>query len=420
VNPFFVIILVALVIEFALHLTANLLNLKALKLELPPALEGVYKPEDYRNSQEYTRAITRFDFAATTFGLLLLLSFWFAGGFNYLDQIVRAWGFVPIVNGLLYIGILLMAYSLFTLPFSIYATFVIEERFGFNRTTLHTFFLDQVKGLALATLLGIPLLAGILSLFEYSGPYAWLYCWSIVTIFSLVMQFVAPTWIMPLFNKFTPMESGKLRDAILKYARSVDFPIKNVFVMDGSKRSSKSNAFFTGFGHNKRIALFDTLIEGHTVPELVAVLAHEIGHYKKKHILQGMIISILHTGVIFFLLSVFLGSPGLYEAFYIEQQSIYSGLLFFGLLYTPIELLLSIVMQMVSRRNEYEADRHAAETINDPQALVDALKKLSANNFSNLTPHPFYVFLNYSHPPLLQRVHAIQQYEKQRGRHSKS
>ena len=416
VNPFFVIILVALVLEFALHLIASLLNLKALKLELPPALEEVYKPEDYRNSQEYTHAITRFDFAATTFGLLLLLSFWFAGGFNYLDQIVRAWGFVPIVNGLLYISILLMVYSLLTLPFTIYATFVIEERFGFNRTTLRTFFLDQGKGLALAILLGVPLLAGILSLFEYSGSYAWLYCWSIVTMFYLVLQFVAPTWIMPLFNKFTPMESGKLKEAILKYARSVNFPIKNVFVMDGSKRSSKSNAFFTGFGRNKRIALFDTLIEKHTVPELVAVLAHEIGHYKKKHILQGMIISILHAGVILFLLSVFLGSPGLYEAFYMEQQSVYSGLLFFGLLYTPIKLLLAIVMQMVSRKNEYEADRHTAETIDDPQALIDALKKLSASNFSNLTPHPFYVFLNYSHPPLLQRVHAIQQYEKESGR----
>jgi len=408
VNPFFVIILAALVLEFALHLVANLLNLKALKLELPPALEGVYKPEDYRNSQEYTRAITRFNFAATTFGVLLLLSFWFAGGFNYLDQIVRAWRFAPIVNGLLYIGILLIAYSLLTLPFSVYATFVVEERFGFNKTTPRTFLLDRVKGLALATLLGVPLLAGILSFLEYSGPYAWLYCWITITIFSLVMQFVAPTWIMPLFNKFTLIESGELKEAILKYARSVNFPIKNVFVVDSSKRSSKSNAFFTGFGRNKRIALFDTLVEKHTVSELVATLAHEIGHYKKKHVLQGMIINILHTGVIFFLLPVFLSSPGLYEAFYMEQQSIYTGLLFFGLLYTPIELLLSIVMQMVSRKNEYEADRFAAKTIDNPRSLVDALKKLSTSNLSNLAPHPFYVFLNYSHPPLLKRVRAIQ------------
>jgi len=410
-NPFFFIILFALLLEYVLGVVANLLNLKTLRLELPPALEGVYQPDEYRNSQEYTRVITRFDFVTSTFGLLVLLSFWFAGGFNYLDQMVRAWGFVPIVNGLFYIGILLIAYSLLTLPFSIYATFVIEERFGFNRTTPRTFLFDRVKGLVLAVLLGAPLLASILALFEYTGYYAWLYCWGAVTIFSLVMQFVAPTWIMPLFNKFTPIESGELKEAILNYARSISFPIKNVFVMDGSKRSSKSNAFFTGFGRNKRIALFDTLIEKHTVPELVAVLAHEIGHHKKKHILQGTIISVLHTGVLLFLLSVFLGSPGLYEAFYMEQQSIYSGILFFGLLYTPIEMLLSIAIQAVSRKNEYEADRFAAGTIQEPQRLVDALKKLSAVNLSNLTPHPYYVFLNYSHPPLLQRIRAILPYE---------
>ena len=290
-NCFFIVILAALVLEYALHLAADLLNLKALQLEPPSALEGIYRPEDYRNSQEYTRASTRLDVAAGTFKLAALLVFWFAGGFNYLDGVVRAWGLIPMVSGLLYIGILLLAYSLLTLPFSIYSTFVIEERFGFNRTTPHTFLLDRLKALALATLLGAPLLAGILSLFEHAGPYAWLYCWAAVSLFSLGLQFVAPTWIMPLFNKFTPMESGELKDAILGYARSVDFPLRNVFVMDGSKRSSRSNAFFTGFGRNKRIALFDTLIAKHSVPELLAVLAHEIGHYKKRHILQGILLN---------------------------------------------------------------------------------------------------------------------------------
>ena len=285
---------------------------------------------------------------------------------------------------------------------------MIEERFGFNRTTPRTFFLDQVKGLVLALLLGGLLLAGILALFQYVGLCAWLYCWAAVITFSLAIQYIAPTWIMPLFNKFTPMESGELKEAILRYARSVNFPIKNVFVMDGSKRSSKSNAFFTGFGRNKRIALFDTLIRQQTVPEMIAVLAHEVGHYKKKHILQGTIISILYTGMIFFLLSLFLGSPDLYQTFYMRQESIYAGLIFFGLLYTPIELALSIVMQMVSRKNEYEADRFAAQTIDEPGNLIDALKKLSTTNLSNLTPHPFYVFLNYSHPPLMQRIKAIQ------------
>ncbi len=407
-NVFSIIILVALILEFTLELVANLLNLKALKLELPPILEGVYKAEDYRKSQEYIRATTRFGLVGSSFTLFILLAFWFSGGFNWFDQVVRVWNFVPLVSGLLYIGILLFAYSLLTLPFSIYGTFVIEERFGFNRTTPRTFFLDRVKGLGLVLLLGGLLLTGILALFQYVGLFAWLYCWAVVVIFSLAMQYIAPTWIMPLFNKFTPMESGELKEAILRYARSVNFPIKNVLVMDGSRRSSKSNAFFTGFGRNKRIALFDTLIAQHTVPEMVAVLAHEVGHYKKKHILQGTIVSILHTGVIFFLLSLFLGSPDLYQAFYMRQESIYAGLLFFGLLYTPIELMLSIVIQMVSRKNEYEADRFAAETIDEPLNLIDALKKLSATNLSNLTPHPFYVFLNYSHPPLMQRIQATQ------------
>ena len=411
-NTFAIIILFALVLEFSLELTGNILNLKALRSELPPILQGIYNPEDYRKSQEYIRINTRFGLVDSSFTLLLLVAFWFSGGFDWLDQVVRGWDFVPIVTGLLYTGILVFAYSLIKLPLSIYHTFVIEERFGFNRTTPSTFFLDRVKGLVLALLFGGVLLAAILALFNYAGSYAWLYCWAIVIIFSLAMQYIVPSLIMPLFNKFSPLESGGLKEAILRYARSVDFPVKNVFVMDGSKRSSKSNAFFTGFGRNKRIALFDTLIAQHNIPEMVAVLAHEIGHYKKKHVLQGLIISILHTGVLLFLLSLFLDSPGLFQAFYMTNQSVYAGLLFFSLLYTPIELALSIVLQVISRKNEYEADRFAAETIEEPRSLVDALKKLSSTNLSNLTPHPFYVFLNYSHPPLLQRVQAIQDVKK--------
>jgi STE24 endopeptidase len=411
-NTFAIIILFALVLEFSLELTGNILNLKALRSELPPILQGIYKPEDYRKSQEYIRINTRFGLVDSSFTLLLLVVFWFSGGFDWLDQVVRGWDFIPIVTGLLYTGILVFAYSLIKLPLSIYHTFVIEERFGFNRTTPRTFFLDRVKGLVLALLFGGVLLAAILALFNYAGSYAWLYCWAIVIIFSLAMQYIVPSLIMPLFNKFSPLESGGLKEAILRYARSVDFPVKNVFVMDGSKRSSKSNAFFTGFGRNKRIALFDTLIAQHNIPEMVAVLAHEIGHYKKKHVLQGLIISILHTGVLLFLLSLFLDSPGLFQAFYMTNQSVYAGLLFFSLLYTPIELALSIVLQVISRKNEYEADRFAAETIDEPRSLVDALKKLSSTNLSNLTPHPFYVFLNYSHPPLLQRVQAIQDVKK--------
>ncbi|MCB0306439.1 MAG: M48 family metallopeptidase [Calditrichaeota bacterium] len=409
-NIYGVIILATLLASYLLDLITEIINLKALREELPEEFADVYDREKYRKSQAYTRERTRFGLLTSSFGLLVTLVFWFAGGFNYLDEIVRSWSLGPIWTGLLYIGILILARSAISLPFSIYSTFAIEERYGFNKTTPKTFILDLIKGTALGIVIGGAVLAGVLYFFEYSGPYAWLYCWIAVTLFSLVMQFIAPTWIMPLFNKFTPLEEGDLRSAIMDYARSVKYPLENLFVMDGSKRSSKSNAFFTGFGKHKRIALFDTLIENQTVPEIVAVLAHEIGHFKKKHILQGMVIGILHTGVMFYLLSIFLSHQGLFEAFYMENAAatpIYAGLIFFGMLFSPIEMILSVFMQIFSRKNEFEADRYAAETTGDPESMVSALKKLSAHNLSNLTPHPLYVFLNYSHPPVLERIRAI-------------
>ena len=409
-NIYGVIILATLLASYLLDLITEIINLKALREELPEEFADVYDREKYRKSQAYTRERTRFGLLTSSFGLLVTLVFWFAGGFNYLDEIVRSWSLGPIWTGLLYIGILILARSAISLPFSIYSTFAIEERYGFNKTTPKTFILDLIKGTALGIVIGGAVLAGVLYFFEYAGPYAWLYCWIAVTLFSLVMQFIAPTWIMPLFNKFTPLEEGDLRSAIMDYARSVKYPLENLFVMDGSKRSSKSNAFFTGFGKHKRIALFDTLIENQTVPEIVAVLAHEIGHFKKKHILQSMVIGILHTGVMFYLLSIFLSHQGLFEAFYMENAAatpIYAGLIFFGMLFSPIEMILSVFMQIFSRKNEFEADRYAAETTGDPESMVSALKKLSAHNLSNLTPHPFYVFLNYSHPPVLERIRAI-------------
>lgn len=407
-NLFAIIILTALILGVVLGLVGNLLNLKALKLKPPPAFEGIYNTGDYRKSQQYIRANTLFSLFVSGLRLFLILAFWFSGGFDWLDQVVRSWNLNTIANGMLYIGILFLSYYLLTLPFSIYSTFVIEDRFGFNRTTPKIFFMDRIKGLVLVLVFGLSLLAGILALFQYAGSYAWLYCWAAVVLFSIGIQYLAPTLIMPMFNKFTPMESGELREAILRYTRSVNFPIDNVFVMDGSKRSSKSNAFFTGFGRNKRIALFDTLIAQHTITEIVAILAHEIGHYKQKHILKGTIIGILHTGLVFFLLSLFLSSPDLYHAFYMTNEPVYAGLIFFSLLYTPIEIVVSIFILLFSRKSEHQADRFAAETIDEPYSLINALKKLSSANLSNLTPHPFYVFLNYSHPPLLSRIRAIE------------
>jgi len=408
-NIFTVIILAAIMIDFLLEIVSNRLNLKALSKELPSEFENVYDEDTYAKSQEYTRVNTRFGFVTGTFDLALLLVFWFAGGFNWLDQWARGFDFGVIGTGLIFIGVLVLAKIIISLPFSIYSTFVIEERFGFNKTDAKTFITDRIKGLALSLLIGGPLLAGIIAFFEYGGSWAWLYAWLAVTAFSLVMQYIAPTWIMPLFNKFDPLEDGELRQAIEQYAEKVDFPLQGIYVMDGSKRSSKSNAFFTGFGKNKRIALFDTLIAKHSTEELVAVLAHEIGHYKKKHIVKNMSISILHTGIMFGLLSIFLQVPSLFDAFFMEEMSIYAGLLFFGLLYSPVETILGIGMQILSRKHEYEADEFAVKTIKEKEEMVNVLKNLSKDNLSNLTPHPFYVFLNYSHPPALKRIERIRE-----------
>ena len=406
-NIYSAIILIAISIDFLLDVISDLLNLKYLSKELPEEFADIYEEETYSRSQQYTKTTTRFGFITGTFNLALILIFWFSGGFNWLDQLIRSWGLNQLITGLIFIGILIFARTLIHLPFSIYSTFVIEERFGFNKTTPKTFISDLLKGFALGLLIGLPLLAGILAFFMYAGDLAWLYAWAAVTAFTLIMQYVAPTWIMPIFNKFTPLEEGELRTAIEEYTKKVNFPLQGLYVIDGSKRSSKSNAFFTGFGKNKRVALYDTLIENHSTPELVAVLAHEIGHYKKKHIIKGMVISILQTGVMFFFLSLFLTEEGLFEAFYMEEMSVYAGLIFFGMLYAPIEMVLSIFMQMLSRKHEYEADAFAAETTNKPQDMIATLKKLSKDNLSNLTPHPFYVFLNYSHPPVLQRIYAL-------------
>ncbi len=411
-NIFAVIILFTLLLDYFLNLTADYLNLKSLDQPLPDEFRDVIDEDTYEKSKAYTQTRTRFGFITGTFDLFVLLIFWFAGGFNWLDQVIQAFGYGVIGTGLFYIGALVLFKILLSLPFSIYSTFVIEERFGFNKTTPATFVTDRIKSLLLSVVLGAPLLAGIIAFFEFGGAWAWVWAWLIVTAFTLFIQFIAPTWIMPIFNKFEPLEDGDLRQKIREYAAEVRFPLQGVYVMDGSKRSTKSNAFFTGFGKNKRIALFDTLIEKHTSDELVAVLAHEIGHYKKKHIPKNMIVSILHTGVMFALLSLFLQVPGLFEAFYMDDMSVYAGLVFFGLLYAPIEMILSMVMQIISRKYEFEADAFAAKTIEDPEAMVDVLKKLSKDNLSNLTPHPFYVFLNYSHPPVLERIKSIREVEK--------
>lgn len=407
-NTYAAIILTALLVSYVVNLIADRLNLRAFTDSVPPEFTDQYPQDAYDKARRYQHARTRFGWVAGTFSLLVLLVFWFSGGFPWVDGWVSRFGLHPVLTGVLFIGVLLAGRSLLSLPFSIYSTFVLEERFGFNKTTAKIFITDRIKGLLLGLLLGIPLLAAVLALFEYFGSEAWLFVWVAVTVFTLLLQFVAPTWIMPLFNTFTPLAEGPLREAIVNYARKVDFPLSGIFTIDGSRRSSKSNAFFTGFGKYRRIALFDTLIKKLTVPELVAVLAHEVGHYKKRHIPKFMAAGILQTGATLFLLSLFLRVPGLHEAFFMPEVTVYGGLLFFGLLYSPVEMVLSIVSQAVSRKHEFEADAYAASTTGDAQSMIDALKKLSVDHLAHLTPHRFFVVLNYSHPPVLQRIRALE------------
>jgi STE24 endopeptidase len=406
-NIFGWIILITLLTKFAVDLISQWLNLRSLDPKVPESFADIYDPQKYAQSQEYTEITTRFHLIESAFHLLVLLLFWFLHGFDWLDQIVRSIGFGPITSGLIYIGALAFAGLLLGLPFRLYSTFVIEERFGFNRTNLRMFVIDYLKMLALGIVLGTPLLGFILWFFERTGSMAWVYSFIFATVFMMIVQFIAPRWLAPIFNKFTPLPDGELKTAISDYAAMVNFRFKDIYVMDASKRSSKANAFFAGFGRNKRIALFDTLVQQQTVPEVLAVLAHEIGHYKKHHVPIMISVTLAQTAVVFYLLSLFLKSRGLFEAFYMSEPSVYAGLLFFGLLYEPISSVLSLVFLILSRRHEYQADRFAVRTLKDGEHLASGLKKLSLANLSNLTPHVLYVFLHYTHPPLLKRIEAI-------------
>ena len=409
-NVYAAIILAALVAGSLLSVVSDVLTLRNQPDTVPDEFADTFDDEDYDTALDYNRTKTRFGLVSSAFGLALLLGFWFAGGFEWLDTIVRGWGFGPIMTGLFYIGLLVLGRGVLSLPFSIYSTFVIEERFGFNETTPKTFVLDLLKSLALGVALGGPILAAILWFFESTGPgqlSGWVYAWIAVTAVMLLLQFFAPRYLMPLFNDFEPLEDGDLRDAILNYADRVDFPVNEIYVMDGSRRSNKANAFFTGFGANRRIVLFDTLVEQLNNDELLSVVAHEMGHYKLHHIPQRIGISVVQTGVLFLLLSVFLQVEGLFSAFYVDQPAVYTGLLFFGLLYSPVDLLLSLPLNAWSRRHEFQADRFAVETTERGTTLVSGLKRLAETNLSTLAPHPLTVALDYSHPPLLKRIEAI-------------
>jgi len=373
---------------------------------LPDELKGIYPPEEYARQQEYQRVNSRFGFISGGFSFVLMLVILLTGFLGWFDNYLRGYTSHFLVLPLIFFGVLMIANEIISLPFDWYATFTIEERFGFNKSTRKLFLIDWLKGIALTLLLGGIILSAVLLIYHYTLEEFWLLAWIVVSGFSLIMTFFYSEWIVPIFNKQTPLEEGELRNAIESFARRAGFRLTNIYVMDGSKRSTKANAYFTGFGRKKRIVLFDTLINDLNTEEIVAVLAHETGHYKKKHMIYALLLSVLTTGVIFYILSLFLGNIRLAEALGGTFASFHLGIIGFSFLFAPISEVLGLAINYISRKNEYEADAYARQ-YDLGEALISALKKISVQSLSNLNPHPLVVFWYHSHPTLLQRIRRI-------------
>ena len=406
-QTYYYIIIGALIAEYLLSTISSLLNMNNTGEEVPDGFTDVYDKDKYAKSQAYLRDQTRFGLITGTLSVTLILIVIHTGLFGVLDAFVRGQMEQPILAGLLFFGIIFIINDIINLPFSIYGTFVIEEKFGFNKTTPKTFIMDKLKGYGLTVVLGTMILVPILYFFNTYGQDGWWIAWLLVAIFMVAVQPLFVHVIAPMFNKFEPLEEGELRSAIESFAESVKFPIARIDVMDGSRRSAHSNAYFSGFGKSRRIALFDTLLDKHSTEEIVSIVAHEVGHYKKKHIIKGTIIGILQTGVMLFIFNLIMKDPSLFAVFGVDEVSVYAGLIFFGMLYAPVDLIISIFTTAFSRRNEFEADAFALETTQDADALVRMLKGLAASNLAHLTPHPMEVFLSYSHPPVSQRIAAV-------------
>ena len=403
----FIIIISILVFDFLLERLLDYLNSTYWSNVLPKELEGIYDAEKYKKSQDYQKVNQRFSFLTSTLSFAAMLLMLMFGGFAFVDNFVRQFTDNPILMALIFFGIIGFAADILSTPFSIYDTFVIEQKFGFNNTTVKTFILDKLKGWLLAIVLGGGLLALFIFIYSKTGDNFWWIAWIVFSTISIFFSMFYSDIIVPLFNKQTPLEEGELRSAIEVFADKTGFKLKNIFVIDGSKRSNKANAYFTGLGSKKRIVLYDTLIKDHTTEELVAVLAHEVGHYKKKHTLKGIFISLAETAMMLYILSWFISNPVLSEALG-TPQSFHISIIVFGILYSPLSMILGLAMNVLSRKHEYEADKFAAENY-AAKPLADALKKLSVNNLSNLLPHPAYVFFHYSHPTLIQRLSALNQ-----------
>lgn len=404
---YLIIILLIVVLDFLWTQYLSYRNRKRMSPNIPVQLAGIYNEEEYARQQAYQKESSLYGLYTSIFSFVVLLGVLSLGAFGWLDEYLRQYISNGTVLTLIFFAVIYLVNDIITLPFSYYATFVIEERFGFNKSTKAIFWLDQIKELFITFVLGGAILSLVVWLYNTLGEYAWLYAWGAVTAVSLFMTLFYSNLIVPLFNKQTPLEQGELRDAIEAFANKAGFAINNIYVMDASKRSSKGNAYFTGFGAKKRIVLFDTLINDLDTEEIVAVLAHEIGHYKKKHTLQGMFTSILYTGVILFLLSLFLGNQDIAIALGGKEASFHLGMIAFSVLFTPVSLIIGIFSSILSRKNEYQADAYAAG-FGLSEALVSGLKKMHVKSLSNLNPDPLYVFFYYSHPTLLQRVQALE------------
>lgn len=406
-NTVFFIIVAILVLGFGLERWLDYLNLKHTFVSPPDELADVYAPDRYRESQEYKRENTRFSFITSSFSLLLVLLMLFMGGFAVVNRLAYSVSDHYIIVALVFFGILMLGSDLLMTPFSVFDTFVIEERFGFNKTTPKVFILDKIKAWILGAVIGGGILALIVWFYNLTGKQFWIWTWILVSVFTIFMTMFYSNLIVPLFNKQTPLEEGELRSAIEDFSAKAGFKLDNIFVIDGSKRSTKSNAYFTGLGSKKRIVLFDTLVKDLSKEEIVAVLAHEIGHYKKKHTLTGTILGIAQTGLMLFIFSLFLNNPQLSKALGVQEPNFHISIIAFGILYSPVSLILGVLFNFISRKNEFQADRFAAENYK-PEQLISALKNLTSKNLSNLTPHRLYVKFHYSHPPLLERIKALE------------
>jgi STE24 endopeptidase len=374
---------------------------------LPEKLKGICDTEEYRKTQLYEKDNKRLSLWSSSFNLAVILIMIIAGGFALVDSLARTISANAVIISLVFFGIIGFASDLINIPFSCYDTFIIEKKYGFNTMTLRTFITDHIKSWFIAILVGIPVL-GLVTWFYYkTGKNFWLYAWGLITLFSVFINLFYSELIVPLFNKQTPLQEGSLRTQIEVFSQKTGFKLKNIYIIDGSKRSTKANAYFSGFGPRKRIVLYDTLQKELSEEEIVAVLAHEIGHYKKKHVLLTLAFSVIVTGFMLLLLSIVVNSPLLSEALGSKTTSFHLGLIVFGILYSPLSLIVGLLTNYVSRKNEFAADRFVRENYK-PAMLAEALKKLSVKNLSNMMPHPAYVFFHYSHPPLLSRLEKLE------------